>query len=434
MLSTNNDVQSVVLQFSSDVSVTHSGFRMTYELETSAVASQTIPCPGPAICSDNGACRDGFCSCLSGFIGEDCSNQVICPRDVSACGGTCDPICSEPQSNVIVVSPYGNDTQGTGERMDSSQAGTAPKAVATLHRAMELATSGRTILLYPGVYGGSMNCDLVVTKDVTIRGLRGPSVTAMDCDHTLSGITITDAHVKLVDFEILNALARDGAAIKLIASSGELEGMWVADSNALENGGCVHASQSDLTLQGTVLRNCSAKNGGGVFADTVSLTVTDSQVVGCRATDGAGMYAQGTTGMTGVGSAIIEQNVATARGGGIFFSGTIDAKLFTVQQNTAKVGGGLAAATGSIGIASFDVRANSAVDDGGGVAILSKAVFASTSSSVQNNEASRNGGGIFVTSNESIAFDSQSIVAHNTAGKYSNCARFLLPKVERIHH
>lgn len=426
MLSTTTPVDAVVVAFSSDVSITHSGFVLEYEVVASsstATVSRAVPCPGPAICSNSGACNDGVCTCLSGFVGEDCSNQVVCPRDVTTCGTRCDAACLEPPSNVLVVSTYGDDVQGTGELMDSSQAGTAPKAVKSLQRAIALATPGQIVLVYPGTYSGALNCDVVVTKKLTIRGLRGASVTTIDCGNVHRGLTITGASdVKLADLTLRNMVGDSGAAIKLVASTAELVNVRITSAKATDAGGAVYAATSALALQSSVITKCSAaRAGGGLFGDAVTLRLTNSQVTDCRATDGGGVYVTGASEVTGIGSAaVIERNEAGGRGGGLFFGGSaIRASRLLVRANRASVGGGVALESAAVTIASLDVSTNTASSDGGGIAVLPGAALTSTQSTIRLNTATRNGGGVFVTTNDRLAFDAQSRILSNVAGTSS---------------
>lgn len=421
-LSTKSPVDSVTVAFRSDPSITHSGFALTYEVTSSAsaIATRNIPCPGPPICSNNGACVNGVCLCLSGFVGEDCSNQVVCPRDLTSCGTSCDPVCSEPPANVIVVSVNGDDAQGTGEMMDSSQTGTAPKAVRSLRRAIAMATPGQIILVYPGTYGGSLNCDLFVTKKLTVRGLRGASVTTIDCAHASRGITIAGADsVTLADLALINTLGTNGTAVKIVGSRGcRLERLGIAGATSSGQGGGIYVSQSELTLHDIVVKNCSAiSGGGGLFIDSAKLTLSSAVVTSCRAANGAGIYVTGDSVLAGVNAAVIEKNVASAQGGGLFLSdGTITTSRLSVQANRASVGGGLAIETGGVITIALDVKANVATFDGGGIAALHGAVLTSTSTNVRGNQAYRNGGGVFATTNESLVFDAQSTLSNNTAG------------------
>lgn len=431
-LTTSVAVDSVTVAFSSDISVKHPGFTMTYEVAASATAvtSRTVPCPGPSTCSNNGACVNGVCVCLSGFVGEDCSNQVICPRNLTSCGASCDPVCLEPQTNVIIVSINGDDAQGTGEIMDSSQTGTASKAVQSLRRAIAKATAGQIILVYPGTYRGTLNCDLLVTKKLTIRGLRGAAVTTIDCANAFRGITIDGADgVTLVDFTLNNTLGTDGAAIKVVSSrSTRFERLGIAVATSDRHGGGIYATQSELTLQDTVLKNCSAANGGGgLFVDTTKLTLSSVVVSSCRAVDGAGIYTTGDSVIAGVKSAVVEKNEASDRGGGVFVSaGSVTVSRVSIQNNRAGIGGGLAFETSGVIAIALDVKANVATVDGGGVAALRGSVFTAAGSTIRENVAVRNGGGLFVTTNESLVFDAPSLVTANRAGKFCGCGGLCL--------
>lgn len=407
------------ITFTSDISVTYAGFDLTYELYSTSSEGMTIPCPGPSICSYNGACQSGACSCLSGYVGEDCSNPIICPYNLTECGDSCDPVCFMAQSNVIAVSLFGDDDQGTGEIMDTSPTGTSSKAVKSISRALEIADTNQTILLYPGTFTGQPNCNAVVTiQGVTIRGLRGSSISILDCASQLNAITVFNAQlVKIVDLTIQNTKGINGSAIKAIDSSIQISGTIVMNSTATQFGGGIYAFRSTVALQDTKITNCMALKAGGIYADSSVIVLNGSLVSSCRALDGAGMYVRGVSLVTGIGNSSIETNIASNRGGGIFTSETVTMNSFIIQLNGAAIGGGLAIENGATSVTNVQVAFNNASIDGGGIGLLKSGTFTAATSNITSNLALRNGGGLYVISNETVAFDSSSMIVNCSAGK-----------------
>lgn len=418
MLSTDSTTERLEVTFTSDVSVTYAGFDMTYELYASYAESKTIPCPGPSICSYNGACQSGVCACLSGYVGEDCSNPIICPHDLTDCGTSCDPVCFLGQSDVIAVSQFGDDTQGTGEIMDTSSEGTSSKAVQSVRRALEIVNANQIILIYPGTFTGQPNCNVsVTTQAVTIRGLRGPSLTSLNCALQLNAIVVSSAQlVQIVDLTILNAKGTNGSAIKTVDSSVTISGATITNSSASQYGGGIYALRSNITLTNSTITNCKASKAGGIFADTSAIILKGSYVSNCLASDGAGMYICGISSVFAIRNSSIEQNVASGRGGGIFASGSVGFNSLVIQTNRAMIGGGLAIEFGVVTSTNVQFTSNKAWIDGGGVAVLSQATLTAITSTISSNQALRNGGGLYITSNETITFDSASTITNCSAG------------------
>lgn len=351
-------------------------------------------------------------------MGEDCSNPIICPLDLTDCGTSCDPVCFLDQSNVIAVSQFGDDTRGTGEIMDTSPTGTASKAVQSVRRALEIVNANQIILIYPGAFTGGANCNVsVTTQGLTIRGLRGSSLTYLNCALQLNAIVVSGAqHVQIEDLTIMNGKGTNGSAIKAVDSSIKIYDVVISNSNASQYGGGVYALRSNITLTNTTITMCEASKAGGIFADTSAIILNGSYVSSCNASDGAGMYIHGISSVFALRNSSIEQNVASGRGGGIFASGTNDFDSLVIQANSAMVGGGIAIEFGTVTSTNVHIASNNASTDGGGVAVLSQATLTAIASTIIANQALRNGGGLYITSNETITFDSASAITNCSAG------------------
>ncbi|KAF1792540.1 Immunoglobulin-like fold [Phytophthora cactorum] len=401
VVSTGTGIDSVTLYFSSDGSVAYDGMALHYEAvdASDAVEFVSAPCPlsSNGFCSLNGACRKGSCSCFSGYVGESCTNAVICPEDLTTCTATtCDPVCLQSQNDVIVVSENGDDTQGTGERMDTCTSGTDPKAVKSLRRALELATSGKTILLYPGVYSGVDNCGVTVsTASLLIRGLRGPIATTIDCKNLLRGLIITSnaGPNRLEGFTLKNALAStDGGAIRVSDTAIRMKNI---------NGGAIYAYHSQLTLTNVELTDCAAAKGGAFFLDNSDLTLDHSTINSVQQAKVAD-YAQNTVSVSGDKDSKIWQNTASINGGGLCVAGTFTGTTLNLLENTALMGAGLTGTSGSSTLSDVSIAGNRATSDGGGIALLNTANLVLQNSPIQTNHADRNGGGVFIVSNGSF--------------------------------
>ncbi|GMF11678.1 unnamed protein product [Phytophthora lilii] len=420
------DHDSVTIStITNDESVSYEGIALHYEATdpSDAIESITVPCPvSPSgLCSLNGACRKGSCSCFSGFVGESCSNAVICPANKLACTlATCDPVCLQPPGNIIAVSVNGDDTQGTGQLMDTSSSGSDPKAVQSLQRALELADVNQTILLYPGVYSGVGNCGVTVSiSGILIRGLRGRSATILDCKGLLRGLAINSVTAQLIGLTFKDTTAStSGGAISATKATVKMESIYITNGRTLQNGGAIYGYQSNLVLTKSELTNCSAVvKGGAIYLNGSSLVLDRAIVAFSSARDGGGVYAQNSVSVKGDAESRIWRNSAAVKGGGLCIAGTFDGSVLNIFQNNALVGAGVAATSGSSTLTNVDIFDNLAYNDGGGIALLEAASLLLQHSPIRLNHAHRNGGGVFVGSNGTFENNVSSEITNCTAGK-----------------
>jgi hypothetical protein len=406
--------EKVQLKFSSDASVTSSGFEIKYETNDALTTFQVkAPCPGPNICSNHGSCNNGRCVCFYGFTGEDCSNHVICPSDLSSCSdGICDPLCLESPSNIVVVSMDGNDTQGTGEMMNTSfVGGQASKSVQSIKRALELVKTKGTILIYPGTYGGLDNCGLVITnKNVTIRGLLGVDKTTIDCNKSNTAIKFTNSYSLLAGLSIQNTQDYLGGALKAFEGAVRVENVTISSSKATQNGGCMYSNRSNLSLINVDMYDCTAIKGGALYLDGVTLAMKNTHIRDNNANDGAGLYLTQTVNITTSNSSIYD-NKAIYRGGGLHaFGCNLDISDLMLQGNTAKTGAGLAGENSKITLFRVNFTRNVAQNDGGGLALEESDVVLSYTT-ITGCEASQYGGGMYISSGVTVNFAGTSKIA-----------------------
>ncbi|GLD91527.1 hypothetical protein PINS_up000060 [Pythium insidiosum] len=435
---THGGIDAIRIAFRSDASIAYDGFELEYEMDSATeddVPETSIDAPCPvhpdtvSVCSGNGACRAGGCVCFGGFVGEDCGNPVICPSNRAQCQNAsaalaCDSICYQDPATVLVVSVTGDDVRGTGAMMDTSQeTGTSPKALRSLSRALALAQSGYTILLYPGTHRGSKNCQQTVSgRSVTIRGIRGSDVTTLDCQHLDRGITITGVEAQLIGFRIVNSVAPRGAGVTVVDSARLVLSDVILTKNkaTVGSGGGLAALRSTVLLvDSTVKANEAIKSGGGMLLEDSSIIFNRSSVSKNSAgTDGGGVCARATVSMSiSAEASVIESNTALqGRGGGIFATGLpITMTSLQVRSNTANVGGGVAIETGDVTFQSSEISENTALSDGGGLALLSQAKLTSRGIILDSNTAVRNGGGVYLITNVAATFDSSTRVTNGVA-------------------
>lgn len=370
----------------------------------------------------HGVCKSGKCSCFAGFVGESCGNVALCPSDLSSCqASSCDPLCFLDQASVIAVSVYGDDTEGTGERLNTSPVGKSPKAIRTLRRALEIVQPGQVIALYPGTFTGSANCGLQVNQaNMTIRGIMGSGITRIDCSGLYGGIAVSSGELHLSNLTLTNmtsSSSQSGGAINV--ADGVVRGLdlHITGGVSTVSGGGIAAVRSSLILRDSSVSNCTADKGGAVFLDYSSFLLKNSRVSQSFAKYGAGIYAQNQVFIRGEGLSFIELNNASIIGGGVCVSGTTEIAGVVVEDNTAVTGAGVAVTAASTVVVNSSIGFNSATKNGGGVALLNLPELEMVSSTIQSNIAALRGGGLHVSSNGSVQFDAASSIVNCSAGK-----------------
>ena len=412
----------VKITFTSDATVPAGGFDLYFEVDGVPPDTDFIPCPGPNICSKHGRCAGsaGVCTCNLGFTGEDCSNHIVCCDDPDVCT---DDVCGLDPATVITVATDGNDVDGTGEMMTVSDVGTAHKAVASLSRAIELATAGDVVFVYPGLYSGSANCDLQVNKNIQIRGFRGSQYTIIDCSNTDRVLSLVDFTSSVEGLQFIDATATDGGAVHVLRGSPSFVDVQIKDSTA-DSGGGIFAKDATVSLTSSAITGTQGTvRGGGIYLQDSLLNMDLSYVSDCSSALGGGVYLTGSSSVTGV-DASIRSNTATT-GGGLASTGssTIDGVL--VYQNTADNGAGVSLSTGTHTITRTTVEDNTAVD-GAGIHVSSATSATISLSVVKANTATQNGGGLFLETDLTVSLDTSSVESNNAnrgGGLYLNdCA------------
>jgi predicted outer membrane repeat protein len=412
---------SVVVAFTSDDSVTQEGFEMHFEVDGETETTY-IPPPGTDIaCSRHGRIQsDGTCSCSVGFTGEGCNNRVVCCSDPQKCHNA---VCDMDPAKVIVVSKeFGNDEHGTGEMMDASEQGTASKAVKTLSRAVELSEKGSVILVYPGIYQGALNRGLAIrSTNITITTLKGPYWTTVDCEELSRFVSSVSSTLVVEGLTIRRCTADKGGAF-LISEGGFMAvNMLITDIKAIQNGGAVYATGSNVSLSQLSIVKSSADNEGGAlyFEDSV-VSMVASNVTKCASVRGGAMALRGASSLTTIGTEFTD-NEASDSGGGGFLSGNIALKGVVLMNNNAQNGGGLAMDSGEMTMESCVCSNNTAEIAGGGLALSGTTTLTVTGTSIVDNECGSTGGGIYATNTIDITFNKQatspSTIAENSAGE-----------------
>ncbi|KAJ0392624.1 hypothetical protein P43SY_007456 [Pythium insidiosum] len=207
----------VIVRFQSDASVSRSGFALSFEIDAYSIIDVQTQIPPPQ--------NAGRLQQSPGLLhGQD---KVLESREI----------------------------------MDSSERGTAPKAVKTISRALTLVPDGGTIFVYPGVYKGALNRELrVSSRSLSIASLKGYAWTIWDLEQSGHALFLENAaNLSVSGLSIRRGLASTpgGGALRVWSSSTlTLREVLIAESSASQQGGAIAVVQATVVLVQTSISAC----------------------------------------------------------------------------------------------------------------------------------------------------------------------------------
>ena len=181
----------------------------------------------------------------------------------------------------------------------SNAAITIPDDAATIQSAVDMASSGDTIIIRDGVYTGEGNRDvLFYGKNVCLESLNGPEYVTIDCQgtnleyHRAFNLNYNEDSSFTIDgFTIINGYHENGGAI-YCKSASPLILNCAFRNNKATLGGAIYGGYPDFIIDNCVFENDSAKMGGGVYG-YYQLDIRNSIFSGNLADDmGSGIYAK----------------------------------------------------------------------------------------------------------------------------------------------
>ncbi len=262
----------------------------------------------------------------------------------------------------------------------------APCTYQSISDAVAAASSGDTIYVTPGSY---FELVTINNKDLTIQPatsncttLAATGFVTINGDDTTRGMTIVDSDVTLRKVRVLNGFSGVGAGIHATNSNVTLDASilgpfnntnggggggiflnggiltMINDSNISYNeagsGGGVFANGGavvDLWDTSSIDGNEAAGGlGGGVYLEDASLIMRASSGINdnLASIDGGGIYMTNGSSLTTVGSPLINNNQAGSNGGGLYVNGgTVGIDDTVISNNRADDGGGIAATGGA---------------------------------------------------------------------------------------
>jgi hypothetical protein len=283
----------------------------------------------------------------------------------------------------------------------------------TVQAAVEAASSGDTIDVAAGRYGGPITVDVNVnligdgSSVTTLRG--GLPVIAIGAGVTVNifGFTISDSGTNASPTEtgggLLNAgkvmlrhtvitgnFSYGGAGIYNDGGVVSLQDSTVSNNEALSGGGILNANGVVVLNNSAVTQNTTFGYGGGAGIDNDGLLfVDDTQISGNKGGNGGGIFNQGSGRI--VHSTITQNGTCGhCNGGGINNSGTLSILNSSIDGNSSFTAGAAANDSGATMVLDDSkVDNNSAIETGGISNVGSLTLF---NSRILDNTAGTGGG------------------------------------------
>lgn len=199
------------------------------------------------------------------------------------------------------------------------------------------------------------------------------------------GINFTGINSNLTGWTFIsNSAVSDGGGLYLQSGPTFVENCTFSGNSCGGNGGglCGPTTYIDSASNCTFLGNLASSNGGGAY----SITLTNCNLSANRAGNGGGVYGI-------VNNCILNNNVATNDGGGLFYNNLGSALIMNCAftNNSALSGGGAYVGSGQIGFSNCVFWGNLATNSGGGIDLASQPIVHCT---IVSNLAGVAGGGV----------------------------------------
>jgi|GEM_PF-2580653 len=235
----------------------------------------------------------------------------------------------------------------------------------------------------------------------TISGANiGISIIGADSTFNMSGGTITGNTTAGVrnygTVNMTNGTIGDGVSNRP-SGTFNLSGGTIGGNTALDGGGV--RNYGTFNMSGGAIANNAATSGGGGVRNYGEFIMTSGAIRGNTARYGAGVY-NGSGGRfymnapaAGSTPPVIENNTASANGGGIINHNLMTLNAGEIRNNNAIDGAGVFNSSGTFTMNGGTVRNNTATAGGGGV--RNHNVFNMNGGTIQANTAAWYGGGVY---------------------------------------
>ncbi|MDO8870305.1 MAG: hypothetical protein Q7V10_06085, partial [Methanobacteriaceae archaeon] len=279
-------------------------------------------------------------------------------------------------SSVIYVNATGGNDAWDG--LSSSWNGTSgPKK--TIGGGTNTVTANGTVNIANGLYTGSNNRDITLSKNMVIKGQSTDGTIINGSNDDRIFIINTGVNISLINITIANGRVKNnnGGAIR-------------------NNGGTLTVNNCNFKSN-SANRNSGSNGLGGAIYNTGSLTIINSVFMDNTATcDGSAIWSSGS--LT-INNSNFTSNKATRDGGAIFSTSNTTISGSNFVNNSAVTNGGALTNSGNLTIVASNFSGNSASDGG---AIYNTGSLTVTSTTFRENSAQNRGGAIYNNGNLSV--------------------------------
>lgn len=193
-----------------------------------------------------------------------------------------------------------------------------PDDCATIQCAINLALTGDTIIVRPGIYVENID---FIGKAISVKSEQGPEVTTIDGGATWTVVTFDSGE----------------------SSDAVLDGFTIKNGKGFTGGG-IYCLNSSPTITNNIITENLASVGGGIYVGGAGSTphITDNSIKKNTADDGGGGLSCSKTTLLTIEGNTITENSAGVCGGGIECRNAIlTLRNVTISGNSAAGGGGI---------------------------------------------------------------------------------------------
>ena len=228
----------------------------------------------------------------------------------------------------VYVSTTGNDSYDGGDPLHPAQ---------TIRHALEVTKeNGSTVHIANGVYSGTNNTRVKITKNMTIAGQSKTGTIINGSDTNWIFEIEDDITVTIKNLTFANGTANEGSAIYNDGNTTIIDCIFTGN-HAYSDGGAIH-DEDLLTIINSAFKNNSANNGGAIYDCCGTEIVKGCTFTGNTAVnDGGAFYVEENATITGC---TFTGNHANDDGGALYNENDLTVTGCTFTNNSADEDGG----------------------------------------------------------------------------------------------